>query len=83
MMNIILLYMHTLQKRLFGHCCFADVSPSFLHKSHRMVKRQLGTLYDRSVLDRKKWVCEKPRVGSRIGRLFQKCLIELVQNLTR
>ena len=52
MMNIILLYMYTLQKRLFGHCCFADVSLSFLHKSHRMVKRKLGTLYDRSVLDR-------------------------------
>ena len=31
----------------------------------------------------KKRVYEKRRVGSRTGRLFQKCLIELVQNLTQ
>ena len=31
----------------------------------------------------KKWVYEERRGGSRTGRLFQKCLIKLVQNLTQ
>ena len=31
----------------------------------------------------KKWVYEKRIVGSHTDRLFQKCLIELVQNLTQ
>ena len=31
----------------------------------------------------KKWVYEERRGGSRTGRLFQKFLIELVQNLTQ
>ena len=47
------------------------------------MKKLIPVLKNPRIATVKKWVYEERRGGSRTGRLFQKCLIELVQNLTQ
>ena len=45
--------------------------------------KQIPFLKNPRIATVKKWVYEERRGGSRTGRLFQKCLIKLFQNLTQ